>query len=98
MIWFYVTCTFQNGLSKQQEHCDEKTNSVLSRVDWVGGVILLLYIIFLVYRNRLAAPWVAQSYLGAFTLSISAGIMLGRIPGTLRGIWKLMAALSLEAQ
>lgn len=76
---------------------DEEEQQVAGRIDWVGGVILLLYIAFAVFRNQLFAPLVDAAQLAGFGLSVSAGTMLGRLVGTSRGIRRVLVAWGLQA-
>lgn len=76
---------------------DEAEQQVAGRIDWVGGVILLLYLTFAVFRNQLFAPFVDASQLAGFGLAVSAGTMLGRLVGTGRGIRRVLVAWGLRA-
>lgn len=71
---------------------DETSSKVIARIDWLGFVILVLYIAFAVFRNRLFGYWLQGAALGAFSFSVIAGLMLGRVAGTVRGIRRVLAA------
>lgn len=75
---------------------DEEEGQVAGRIDWVGGVILLLYVTFAFFRNTLFGPWVDAAQLAGFGLSVSAGTMLGRLVGTRRGIRRVLEAWGLR--
>lgn len=55
---------------------------IVSRLDGLGGVILILYILFALLRDKLLAMFVAAPSIGAATFAIIAGIMMGRVIGT----------------
>ena len=74
---------------------DEEAQHVAGRIDWVGGVILLLYIGFSIFRGRIFTPLVDASQLAGFLLAVSAGTMLGRLVGTGRGVWRVLRAWGL---
>ena len=71
---------------------DEASSTVISRIDWLGGAILAAYILFALFRNRLFGFWVSGPALAAFTLSIVAGTMLGRVFGTVRDVRRILRA------
>lgn len=77
---------------------DEEARQVAGRIDWVGGVILLLYIVFAIFRNRLFTPFVEASQLAGFFISLSAGTMFGRLVGTGRGIRRVLVAWGLRQE
>lgn len=52
---------------------------VVSRMDKIGIMFLIPYLIFTFYRERILTFWFHGPLLSAFTFSLIAGIMLGRI-------------------
>ncbi len=69
------------------------------KIDWVGGVILLLYIGFSVFRGQIFTPLINASQLAGFlpaVSAVSAGTMLGRLVGTSRGVRRVLRAWGLE--
>ncbi len=62
-------------------HWHEERAKVVSRFDTIGIIIMLLYVIFSISRSWLFGHWLHGSTLTAFTYSILAGIMIGRIAG-----------------
>ena len=70
---------------------DEQTSTVVSQINWVGGIILTLYAILMICRI-----WVEASTLATFGLCISAGFMPGRLIGVRRGILKTLQALEIS--
>lgn len=65
---------------------DEQTTKVVAQIDWIGGVILGLYITFIFFRDWFFGHWLQGATLVEFGLCISAGLMLGRVLGARRGI------------
>jgi hypothetical protein len=62
-------------------HWHEEKAKVVSRFDTIGIIIMLFYAAFSVSRTWLFGHWIHGSILTAFTYSILAGIMIGRIAG-----------------
>ncbi len=56
----------------------EEANKVMVKMDIVSGVILVLYIIFAIFKRTIFQHWFNGNELSAFVISLSAGIMLGR--------------------
>ena len=71
---------------------DEAGSAVVGRIDWVGGVILALYLVFALGRTWLFGHWLEGATLAAVTLSLSAGVMVGRVLGMRRGVRKILSA------
>ncbi len=69
---------------------DEDTSHVISRIDWIGGIILISYLIFVFTRTHYLSYWVQGAPLMGIIFSITAGTMLGRVLGTERGIKKVL--------
>ncbi|MCE8429881.1 MAG: hypothetical protein J5U19_16020 [Candidatus Methanoperedens sp.] len=76
-------------------HWHEERAKVVSRFDTIGIFVMLLYIAFSASRTWLFGHWIHGSVLTAFTYSILAGVMIGRIVGMLNpdiggasvGVW-----------
>ncbi|MCZ7357013.1 MAG: hypothetical protein O8C65_08770 [Candidatus Methanoperedens sp.] len=62
-------------------HWHEERAKVVSRFDTIGIIIMLFYVAFSISRSWLFGHWIHGSVLTAFTYSILAGIMIGRIVG-----------------
>ena len=69
---------------------DEDTSHVISRIDWIGGIILICYLTFVFTRTYYLSYWVQGTPLMGIIFSITAGTMLGRVLGTRRGINKVL--------
>lgn len=69
---------------------DAQEDKVVSRLDWLGGIILVLYLVFSLSRDRLLSHWVADaSQLAGITLALSVGTLLGRLQGMKHGVLRL---------
>jgi len=62
-------------------HWHDERAKVVSRFDTIGIIIMLFYVAFSVSRSWLFGHWIHGAVLTAFTYSILAGIMIGRIAG-----------------
>jgi len=62
-------------------HWHEERAKVVSRLDTIGIIVMLIYMTFSLSRAWFFGHWIHGSVLTAFTYSILAGIMIGRIVG-----------------
>ena len=70
---------------------DAEATKAVTKMDRLGILILVLYILFAVSRRWIFSHWLEGHALTAFTLSVSSGGMLGRLYYTrqkIRGILK----------
>lgn len=74
---------------------DEKTEKLIAKIDWIGGLVLILYIVYLFNRGLFIGRWVQADTLAVIGISITAGIMLGRIVFTRHGIRTSLMALGI---
>ena len=74
---------------------DEETNTVIGRIDWIGAILLVCYLVFVFTKSTFAGFYVQGAALFAVVLGITAGTMLGRVLGTRRGINKLLKTLEI---
>lgn len=58
---------------------DAETNKAVTKMDRLGIIILILYILFAISRHWILSHWLQGYALTAFSLSIAAGGMLGRL-------------------
>lgn len=61
---------------------DKNAKKVIAQLDFIGGVILVLYIASAIFRSRIIGHFVQGSYVTGTSLSVVAGIMIGRVFGT----------------
>jgi hypothetical protein len=61
---------------------DAETTKAVTKMDNLGIFILIIYILFAITRRWIFSHWLQGHVLSAFTLSVSAGGMLGRLYNT----------------
>lgn len=61
---------------------DKNEKKVIAELDFIGGVILVLYIASAIFRSRIIGHFVQGSYVTGTSLSVVTGIMIGRVFGT----------------
>ena len=83
---------FMGIISARMYHLswNHDAKKIVSRLDVVGAIILVLYILFVIVRSRLIGIFVAAPMVGAVGLSITAGIMIGRVIGTRNAIIEIL--------
>lgn len=64
---------------RHQLKWDPETNQVVSNMDWIGAIIFVLYIIFVIGRSFIVSYWVHGAAYIAVISSIVAGVMIGRL-------------------
>jgi len=74
---------------------DDSKNNVTGTVDIIGGIILVLYLTYIVTRTYYLGQWVQGIPLFAFILSMTAGTMFGRIVNTRHDVYKILKALKI---
>ena len=74
---------------------DVETNNVIGRIDWIGAILLVCYLVFVFTKSYFLGFYVQGGQLFALLLGITAGTMLGRILGTSHGINKLLQTLEI---
>ena len=77
-------------------HWHDEGAKVVSRFDTIGIIIMLLYVAFSASRTWLFGHWIHGSVLTAFTYSILAGIMIGRIVGMCLKIKNILSEKSIS--
>ncbi len=60
---------------------NEQASKVIARMDIFGAVVLVLYVLFEVFRARIVGRFVADADVTVTSFSILAGIMYGRVLG-----------------
>ena len=61
---------------------DKDLRKVISRLDWFGGAVLVLYILFSIFREQIIKNFVSADSVTAGTITFFAGLMIGRVIGT----------------
>ena len=61
---------------------DVETNKAVTKMDRIGILILVLYLLFAISRHWIFSYWFQGNALTAFCMSIAAGGMLGRLWST----------------
>ncbi|MBA3673896.1 MAG: hypothetical protein H0W75_02910 [Chitinophagaceae bacterium] len=56
-----------------------ETNKAVTKMDRIGIIILVLYLLFAISRHWILSYWLQGYALTAFSLSVAAGGMLGRL-------------------
>jgi hypothetical protein len=79
-------------ITARQRHLswDKDAKKIVSRLDVIGIIILVLYLIFVIMRSRLIGIFVAAPMVGAVGFSITAGVMIGRVVGTRNAIIEIL--------
>ena len=77
---------------------NEETSRVIAQIDWIGGVILVLYLAFRLLLRWLSGNWLHGVALSTFFLSVSAGSMLGRLTGLGFSIRKILQAQNVPSK
>ncbi len=70
------------GLSVKRMHLlswDAETNKAVMRMDRIGIAILVIYLLFVLFRRWIFSYWLQGHALTAFTFSVAAGAILGRL-------------------
>jgi hypothetical protein len=74
---------------------DEQSMQVVAQVDWVGGIILAVYVLFILGREWIFGHWIPAVSLTVFCLCVSAGSMIGQLVGAERGVAFAMQAIGM---
>lgn len=67
-----------------------KTARVVGRIDAIGALVLVGYLVLMVFRSRLLSLWINAPMLGAAALAALSGLMVGQVLGTLTGIRRVL--------
>lgn len=58
---------------------DKEASKVVGKMDTIGIVILVVYLLFAITRRWIFSHWLEGHALGAFVLSISCGAIISRL-------------------
>jgi hypothetical protein len=64
---------------RKRIYWEEETSQIIARMDRIGIGLLIIYILFSVIRHFFLHNWLHGHRLTAFSLSLTAGAMLGRL-------------------
>lgn len=64
---------------RKRIYWEEETSTIIARMDRIGIAMLAVYILFAVSRHIFLHNWLHGRQLTAFSLSLTAGAMLGRL-------------------
>lgn len=64
---------------RKRIYWQEETSQVIARMDKIGIAILVIYILVWIARHLILHNWLHGHRLTAFSLSLAAGAMLGRL-------------------
>jgi hypothetical protein len=76
---------------------DDEAHKVVGRMDVLGAVVLILYIVFTWNRTWILSEFAQGDLLTAVSYSVLAGLFLGQLFGTAKGIRRVIAALGRAA-
>ena len=69
---------------------DAEATKAVTKMDRLGVTILIIYLLFAISRKWIFSHWLQGHTLTAFTLSVSAGGMLGRLYNTRQKIRQVL--------
>lgn len=69
---------------------DAETNKAVTKMDRLGIIILVVYLLFAISRHWILSHWLQGYALSAFSLSVAAGGMLGRLWNTRQKIRQVL--------
>lgn len=72
---------------------DTVSGRVIGAIDAAGAVVLVLYVLFSVFRTALLDVWLDGAVLTAAAVAALTGAMLGQVVGTGRGIAEVLRAV-----
>ncbi len=69
---------------------EEESSLVIARMDRIGIILLIVYIAYTIFRHKWLAHWFYGHELTAFSLSLAAGAMAGRLFNMRRQIRRVL--------
>ena len=64
---------------RKRIYWEEDTSRVIARMDRIGSILLVLYILVAIIRHFVLDHWIHGNQLIGFSFSLAAGTMLGRL-------------------
>lgn len=69
---------------------DAEASAVIGNIDWIGGIVLVVYLVFAFSRERLVGQWIDDATdVTTLVLGLTAGVMLGRVLAMRRSILRV---------
>jgi drug/metabolite transporter (DMT)-like permease len=65
---------------------DERTGRAISKIDWLGGVILVCFLVAQLARSWVLGHWAEGVALTTLGLCVTAGTLAGQVLGTRRAV------------
>jgi hypothetical protein len=65
---------------------DERTGQIISKTDWLGGAILVLFLVAQLTRTWVLGHWAEGVALTTLGLCVTAGTLAGQVLGTRRAV------------
>ena len=90
--WTAMIEELADGKVAANAHRPEWHRKVIARLDWVGGIILVLYIVIAIFRAKLVGVVVHGPQVAPAGLAVVAGTMAGRVIGMRTQIRKVLKA------
>jgi hypothetical protein len=75
-----------------------ETSKVVARLDTIGVIVLILYIIFTIAREKILGVWFAGPLLTGVSLTFATGAILGRILMMSKNIAKVLRNQGIQLQ
>lgn len=72
---------------------DESSGTVVGRIDVIGAVILVAYLLLSIFRSTIVGLWFDAAVAGVAGLALLSGLMFGQVAGTRRGIRRVFELL-----
>jgi hypothetical protein len=71
---------------RKRAQWDERTGQVVSKIDWLGGVILVGFLVAQLSRSWVLGHWVEGVALTTLGLCVTEGTLAGQVLGTGRAV------------
>lgn len=69
---------------------DTVNGRVIGRIDAIGAVILVGYVLLSVFRSTVVDLWFDGALVAAVSVAVLSGLMLGQVVGTVRGVRRIV--------
>lgn len=80
MIAFFIGALIGVAFTRRKKiFWEDETSLVIAKMDRIGIVLLAIYIPYVIFRHQLLGHWFYGHELTAFSFSLAAGSMAGRV-------------------